>query len=164
MMEDFGGLARVMPILSAFFAVVVLSSIGLPGTNGFIGEILILIGLFGRSVPAAVLASTGIVLGAVYMLSMYQRVVLGKIRHPENRVLKDLNPREMVTLISIILIIFWIGIYPKPFLRLTSASTAHLVETVHRKHAQIEALKAGRWKPLTDRAVSTSSYFSGADN
>lgn len=164
LIEDFGGLARVMPVLAAFFAVVVLSSIGLPGTNGFIGELLILIGLFGRSVPAAVLASTGIVLGSVYMLRMYQRVMLGKIRHPENRVLKDLNPREMLTLISIILIILWIGIYPKPFLRLTSASTIHLVETAHRKHAQTEAIKAGHRKPLTARTVLPSSYFSGADN
>ena len=164
LIEDFGGLARVMPVLAAFFAVVVLSSIGLPGTNGFIGEILILIGLFGRSVPAAVLASTGIVLGTVYMLRMYQRMMLGRIRHPENRALKDLNPREVVTLISIILIILWIGIYPKPFLRLTSAGTIHLVETAHIKHAQTEAVKAGHWKPLTALTVSTSSYFSGADN
>jgi NADH-quinone oxidoreductase subunit M len=137
--EDFGGLARVMPVFAAFAMVVVFSSIGLPGTNGFIGEILILIGVFKANILAAVLATTGIIIAAVYMLWMYQRVIFGKITHPENEVLKDLNPREFITLVPIILLIVWIGIYPKPFLRLTSAGTSHLVDTVQTKHAQTQA-------------------------
>ena len=140
--EDFGGLARVMPVFAAFTMVVVFSSIGLPGTNGFIGEILILIGVFKANMPAAVLAATGIILAAVYMLWMYQRVIFGKITHPANEGLKDLNRREIITLVSIILLIFWIGIYPKPFLRLTSAGTSHLVATVQKKHAQTQAERA----------------------
>jgi len=139
--EDFGGIARVMPVYAAFVMIIVFSSIGLPGTNGFIGEILILIGVFKANAPAAVLAASGIILAAVYMLRMYQRVIFGKINHPANERLKDLNPREVITLIPIILLIVWIGIYPKPFLRLTSAGTAHLVETVQTKHAQTRAEK-----------------------
>ncbi len=136
LIEDFGGLARIMPVFAAFVLVVVFSSIGLPGTNGFIGEILILIGVFKTSIPAAVLAATGIILGAVYMLWMYQRVVFGKVKHAENKALKDLNKREVLTLLPIILLIFWIGFYPKPFLKLTAATTVHLVEMVKHKNAQ----------------------------
>jgi NADH-quinone oxidoreductase subunit M len=137
--DDFGGLAKVMPIFAAFVMIIVFSSIGLPGTNGFIGEVLILIGLFKANTFAAVLAASGVILGAVYMLWMYQRVMLGKITHHENKSLKDLNPREILTLVPIIILILWIGIYPKPFLTLTSTSTAHLIEVVKIKHAQTQA-------------------------
>ena len=133
---DFGGLARTMPVFAAFVMVIVFSSIGLPGTNGFVGEILILMGVFKANRPAAVLAATGVILGAVYMLWMYQRVVLGEITQPENHHLKDLNTREVLTLIPIVLLILWIGLYPQPFLRLTSANTSHLIEMVRKKHAQ----------------------------
>ena len=136
--DDFGGLAKVMPIFAAFVMVIVFSSIGLPGTNGFIGEVLILIGLFKANTAAAVLAALGIILGAAYMLWMSQRVLLGKITIPENRNLKDLNRREILILVPIVILVLWIGIYPKPFLKLTSAGTAHLIETVHKKHAQTE--------------------------
>ena len=139
LIEDFGGLAKVMPIFAAFLMVVVFSSIGLPGTNGFIGEVLILIGVFKSNMPAAIMATTGIVLGAVYMLRMYQRVIYGEIKHSENDALQDLNIREILTLIPVIILIVWIGIYPKPFLKLTSASTTHLIEVVKSKHSQIVA-------------------------
>ncbi len=137
LIEDFGGLAKVMPIFSAFFMVIVISSIGLPGTHGFIGEVLILIGLFKSSMPTAILGTTGIVLGAVYMLRMYQRVIFGEIKHHENNALRDLNIREILTLVPIIILILWIGLYPKPFLKLTSASTTHLLEVVKNKHLQL---------------------------
>jgi NADH-quinone oxidoreductase subunit M len=136
--DDFGGLAKVMPIFAAFVLIIAFSSIGLPGTNGFIGEVLILLGLFKASIPAAVLAATGIILGAAYMLWMVQRVILGKITVPDNETLKDLNYREILTLVPIIVLVFWIGIYPKPFLKLTSAGSAHLIETIRIKHAQID--------------------------
>ncbi|RJQ80069.1 MAG: NADH-quinone oxidoreductase subunit M [Desulfobacteraceae bacterium] len=135
LMDDFGGLARVMPVFAVFVMIVVFSSIGLPGTNGFIGEILILLGIFKISAAAAVLAATGIVLGAVYMLWMYQRVLFGPVTHPANKDLKDLNPREILTLIPIILLIFWIGIYPRPFLKLSAAGTTHLVEMAQSRQA-----------------------------
>ncbi len=143
--ENFGGLARVMPVFAAFAMVIVFSSIGLPGTNGFIGEILILIGVFRANTLAAVLATTGIILGAVYMLWMYQRIMFGRITRPENKALKDLNPREVLTLVPIIILIVWIGVYPKPFLRITSAGTSHLVEMVHEKHAQMEEDRTVAW-------------------
>lgn len=136
LIDDFGGIAKVMPIYAAFVMIIVFSSIGLPGTNGFIGEILILIGLFKASMVAAVLAATGVILGAAYMLWMSQRVIFGKIKHPENAELKDLNAREFLTLLPIIILIFWIGVYPKHFFKLTSASTAHIVEMVKKNQVK----------------------------
>ena len=153
--DDLGGLAKVMPIFAAFVLIIVFSSIGLPGTNGFIGEVLILLGLFKASTAAAVLATTGIILGAAYMLWMVQRVLLGKITISDNQTLTDLNRREILTLVPIIALVLWIGIYPKPFLKLTSAGSAHLIETVHKKHAQMDA----------GRAISQNSMdFKSASN
>ncbi len=137
LMSDFGGIAKVMPIYAVLVLIIFFSSIGLPGTNGFVGEILILIGLFKANMLAAVLAATGVILGAAYMLWMYQRVWFGKIRHEENKVLKDLNAREVLTLVPIIVLILWIGIYPNSILRLTSASTTHLLEVINAKDIQL---------------------------
>jgi len=114
LIKDFGGLAKVMPVFSAFFMIFVLSSIGLPLTNGFVGEFLILLGTFKANVPLAVLATSGVILAACYMLWMYQRVIFGKVTNPENENLKDLTLREKVILIPLVILIFWIGIYPKP--------------------------------------------------
>ena len=128
LMEEFGGLTKVMPVFAAFTMFIVLSSIGMPGTNGFIGEILILMGLFKANILAAVVVIMGVILGSVYMLGMCGKVIFGKLDNPQNERLKDLNAREVLTLLPIILLILWIGIYPRPFLRLISASTSHLVE------------------------------------
>jgi len=147
LIADFGGIARIMPVYAAFVLVIFLSSIGLPGTNGFIGEILILIGVFKANTLAAVLAATGVILGAAYMLWMYQRVWFCKVTHRENAGLKDLNAREVITLVPIIGLILFIGIYPKPVLKLTAASTAHLVEVINGGRvnvaAHLEAVEAG---------------------
>jgi NADH-quinone oxidoreductase subunit M len=137
--EDLGGIAGVMPVFAALLLIVSFSSIGLPGTNGFIGEVLILVGVFKASAPAAVLAASGIVLAAVYMLWMYQRVIFGNIRQPESQSFQDLNAREILTLAPVIILILWIGLYPKPFLKLTSAGTLNLIQVVERKHSQISA-------------------------
>jgi NADH-quinone oxidoreductase subunit M len=115
MIAEFGGLSKVMPIYAAFFMIVTLSSIGLPGTNGFVGEFLILLGAFQSNTVYGVLAATGVILGAAYMLWMFQRVMFGKITRPENENLKDLNAREIVTLIPMVIMIFLMGIYPKLF-------------------------------------------------
>jgi NADH-quinone oxidoreductase subunit M len=115
MIADFGGISRVMPIFATFFMIVTLSSVGLPGTNGFVGEFLILLGAFQSRVLYGVLASTGVVLGAAYMLWMFQRVMFGKVTKPENEKLKDLNAREVITLIPMVILIFLMGIYPKLF-------------------------------------------------
>src|SRR3990172_739581 len=115
LIPDFGGLSKVMPIYATFFMIVTLSSIGLPGTNGFVGEFLILLGVFQSNVVYGVLAASGVILGAAYMLWMFQRVMFGKITKPENEKLKDLNAREIITLIPMVILIFLMGIYPKLF-------------------------------------------------
>jgi NADH-quinone oxidoreductase subunit M len=130
---DFGGLWAVLPVFSALFLFVSLSSIGLPGLNGFVGEFLILAGTFQVHRLTAVLATTGIVFAAVYMLWMYQRVAFGEVRHEANRRLRDLDGRELATLVPILLLIVWIGVYPRPFTSMTEASVAGLLGVVKAK-------------------------------
>ncbi len=127
MISDYGGIARVMPQFTFVFLVTTLASIGLPGLSGFVGEFLILLGAFQVSKLAAALAATGVVLGAVYMLWLVQRVFFGPIRHEENRTLRDLVPREWILLLPLLLLMLWIGLYPKPFLSRMEASVSHLL-------------------------------------
>jgi NADH-quinone oxidoreductase subunit M len=130
MIADYGGLAKVMPIYAMLFMIITMASIGLPTLNGFIGELTILVGAFTRSTTWAVLAATGIVLGAAYMLWMYQRAFFGEITHEENRTLKDANLREQLTLIPLIVLCFWIGLYPKPFFTIMGPSIERVVRVV----------------------------------
>lgn len=136
--SDFGGIMKVMPIFSVFFMIVALSSIGLPGTNGFVGEFLILLGTFRSSNPYgifyAVLAATGVVLSAIYILWMLEKVMFGEIKVPENRNLKDISKREFSVLLPVIILIFWIGLYPSPFLSRIEASVTHLINRIEQKH------------------------------
>lgn len=125
---DFGGLWKPMPVFAVFFLVAMFSSIGLPGLNGFVGEFLILLGTFEAHRVFAVFAAIGIILGAVYMLWMYQRVIYGEVTHDVNRQLKDMNGREIALMIPIVVLMFWIGIYPNTFLRKMDKSSAHLIE------------------------------------
>jgi len=136
MIEEFGGLSKVMPVYATLFMIVTLSSIGLPGLNGFVGEFLILLGTFKSNMVYAVIAALGVILAAVYMLWMFQRVMFGEVTKEENRKLKDLSLREIIVLLPLIFFIFQIGVYPKPFLSRMDASVKHLI-------AQVE-LKAGR--------------------
>src|SRR5512139_3153476 len=133
MIADFGGLSKVMPIYATFFMIVSLSSIGLPGTNGFVGEFLILLGAFQSNVVYGVLATTGVILGAAYMLWMFQRVMFGKITRPENEKLKDLKAREIVTLIPMVLLIFLMGIYPKIFFSKMDVTVEQFLKDVRGK-------------------------------
>jgi len=128
LIADFGGLSKVMPIYAVFFMIVTLSSIGLPGTNGFVGEFLILLGAFQSNVVYGVLAATGVILGAAYMLWMFQRVMFGKITRPENEKLKDLNAREISILVPMVIIIFLMGIYPKLFFSKMDASVEKFIK------------------------------------
>ncbi|MBM4329968.1 MAG: NADH-quinone oxidoreductase subunit M [Deltaproteobacteria bacterium] len=134
MIEDFGGLWKQMPVFAAFFMVVTLSSIGLPGLNGFVGEFLILVGTFKANRVFAVVAATGIILAAAYMLWMYQRVMFGELTKAENKVLKDLSAREVLVLSFITLFIFWIGVYPQTFLSRMEPTVKGYLTQVNAKY------------------------------
>jgi NADH-quinone oxidoreductase subunit M len=133
MIADYGGLWQVIPAFSALFMIVMLSSAGLPGLNGFVGEFLVLLGAFQTHRLAAVLATTGIIFAAVYLLWMYQRVIFGDIRHAENRTLPDLSPREWAVLVPVIVLIVWIGVYPVAFTGKTEVSVQALIAEVESK-------------------------------
>src|SRR5512136_2842289 len=121
----FGGLAHVMPIYATLTLIIFLASMGLPLLNGFVGEFLILQGAFAANRVWAYWAVTGIVLGAAYLLWLYQRVFWGKVTHAENEHLKDLDTRELATLVPLVALCFWIGVYPKPFLEFLHAPARH---------------------------------------
>ena len=130
MISDFGGLSKSMPIFTVFFMIVTLSSIGLPGLNGFVGEFMILLGSFVSGTFSriyVVIATSGVVFAAVYMLWMFQRVMFGKLDNPKNQELKDLSIREIAVLVPIIVCIIWIGVYPKPFLSKIEKSVNSIV-------------------------------------
>jgi NADH-quinone oxidoreductase subunit M len=126
----FGGIARVVPALAAVLTLVSLSSIGLPGTNGFVGEFLVLIGSFGTYPWATVVAATGVIFAAAYLLRALQRMIYNKFDKPEHETMPDLSKREFAVLIPLIACILWIGLYPAPFLRRMESSAKALVERV----------------------------------
>ncbi|MBI2210022.1 MAG: NADH-quinone oxidoreductase subunit M [Deltaproteobacteria bacterium] len=141
MIDDFGGLWKQMPIFSACFLVVTLSSIGLPGLNGFVGEFLILLGSFQTSPFWTAGAATGVVLGAVYMLWMFRRVVFGPLTRPENQRLKDIGPREIAILSPILVLILVMGIYPRPFLNRMKPAAELVIQRVEGKKAAVPLLE-----------------------
>jgi len=132
LISELGGLSRQMPVYATLFAIIMFSSMGLPGLNGFIGEFLILLGAFQVRWWWGAFAVTGIILGAAYMLWLYQRTMFGEITKDENKTLPDLDAREMATLIPIIALCFWIGLYPAPFLKAMEASVTNLIQTVEK--------------------------------
>ncbi len=132
LISELGGLSRQMPIYATLFAIIMFSSMGLPGLNGFVGEFLILIGAFQVRWWWGAFAVTGIILGAAYMLWLYQRTMFGEITKDENKTLPDLDAREMATLVPIIAFCFWIGLYPAPFLKAMAASVANVIQTVEK--------------------------------
>jgi NADH-quinone oxidoreductase subunit M len=129
---EFGGLWKPIPRWAALFLVVTFSSVGLPGLNGFVGEFLILLGAFGTSRIATVFASSGLILGAVYMLWMFQRVVFGPVRHEENATLHDLHPREIAVLVPVVAMIVIMGVYPAPFLKTMEPSVKALIARIEK--------------------------------
>ncbi len=133
-MDAFGGLWTVMPVYAVLTLIVVLSSMGLPGLNGFVGEFTILLGAFGSQVLGNALfagfAVIGVILAAIYMLQMFQAMFLGPLDKQENKGLKDLSWREIVTLAPLVVMIFWIGLYPKPFFNLMAPSVDKMLAVV----------------------------------
>jgi NADH-quinone oxidoreductase subunit M len=138
---EFGGLARVMPTYTVFFAIAMLASVGLPGLNGFVGEFLTLLGAFKspflNSYLYAIISATGVIFAACYLLLMFQKVMFGPITNPLNQNLNDLSKREWATLAPIVFFIVWIGVHPGTFLNVSENSTKHLVE-------KLEIMKFGK--------------------
>ncbi|PYR03408.1 MAG: NADH-quinone oxidoreductase subunit M [Acidobacteria bacterium] len=137
--SEYGGLSKVMPVYAAVFLIMTMSSIGLPTLNGFIGEFLILQGVFVASKAWAAFAASGVVLGAAYMLYLYQRTMFGKVENPKNERLTDLSNREFATFAPLIVLAVWIGLYPAPFLRRLETSVQHIMTRVDSQYAQAYA-------------------------
>jgi len=128
LITDFGGLAKQMPVFATIFMIVTLSSIGLPGTNGFVGEFLVLIGSYESDLRwYGLIATSGVILSAVYMLWMFQRVMFGELNNPKNQKLADLNGREIVIMLPLLALIFIMGIYPTPFIEKMAPSIDKLI-------------------------------------
>jgi NADH-quinone oxidoreductase subunit M len=141
MISEFGGLATPMPNFAAIYLIVSLSSLGMPLLNGFIGEFTILQGAFQVSKAWAAWGSLGVVLGAAYLLWLYQRVMFGPVTQFANEDLPDLNLREYATLVPLVILAFWIGIYPKPFFALIEKPVQKIVEQVNPNFYQAERAK-----------------------
>lgn len=142
MIADYAGLHKPMPRFVIFFFIFSLASFGLPGTNNFISEFLVLVGTSLQSFTLVLPAVGGILLAASYMLWMMQRVALGQIKHDGNASLPDLTPREAATLIPLAILVFWIGLYPRPFFELMDASVSHLLEHSQGVQALISVSEA----------------------
>jgi NADH-quinone oxidoreductase subunit M len=143
---EFGGLAKQMPVFATIFMIMTLSSIGLPGTNGFVGEFLILMGAYESELRwFGVFATTGVILAAVYMLWMYQRVMFGELKNPANQKLADLSVREVALMVPLLLFVFWIGIYPNTFLGKMNPAVEQLLQEVNGKQqvAMVETVIPG---------------------
>ncbi len=157
LISEYGGLWQQVPLYASIFLVVMLSSIGLPGLNGFVGEFLILLGAFKANIWAGGLAVSGVVLGAVYMLWMYQRVIFGPLKHAENKTLVDLSRREVVVFAPILALMLVMGLYPRPFLtRMEKSVEATLargtmLQQVQHERWLLQAARQGRpYKPVTE--------------
>jgi NADH-quinone oxidoreductase subunit M len=131
LITDFGGLSKQMPVFATIFMIVTFSSVGLPGTNGFVGEFLILLGAFESQLRWwTIVATSGVILSAVYMLWVFQRVMFGELDNPKNQKLLDLNAREIAIMIPLLVMIFFMGLYPKPFIDKMEPAIKKLVAQV----------------------------------
>jgi NADH-quinone oxidoreductase subunit M len=131
-LDQFGGLASVMPLFALFFVITVLSSVGLPGLNGFVGEYLVLLGTFESSPLWAAVAVSGVVLGAVYLLMATRRLLFGPVTRAENHELSDLGPREVGLMLPLVALAFWIGIQPNAFLDRTAGALTVLCDRIEK--------------------------------
>jgi NADH-quinone oxidoreductase subunit M len=131
LIESYGGIARVVPMFAAMLTFVSLSSIGLPGTNGFVGEFLVLIGSFKTYPVLAVIAATGVIFAAAYLLWAIQRILFNPLDKRENTHVPDLNRRELALLLPLIIVIIWLGVYPAPVLRRMESTSQSLINRVH---------------------------------
>ncbi len=133
MMDQFGGLASIMPRYATIFAVMMMASVGLPLTIGFVGEFLSLIGFYSVSPIMTALAGTGIIIGAVYMLSLYKKSFFGPVTNPKNNSLKDLTAQELTALVPLVVLVVLLGVYPKPVLDPIDMSVKHMLVNMEKK-------------------------------
>jgi NADH-quinone oxidoreductase subunit M len=131
--NEYGGISNVMPVYAAITMIMFLSSMGLPLLNGFVGEFTILMGTYTANWRWAAIAVLGVILAAAYLLWLYQRVFFGPVNNPKNEKLHDLTPREILTFAPLIILAFWIGLYPKPFLQILEEPVAQITRDVQEK-------------------------------
>src|SRR5437870_3889576 len=141
LIDAFGGIAKVVPLLAAALTIVSLSSIGLPATNGFVGEFLVLVGAFRTYPRAAIVAAAGVIVAAMYLLPALQRIIYNPLDKPENEKLPDLSPREIAVLVPLLACIVWIGVYPAPILRRMEPAAKNLVQSVRLDAATFTATR-----------------------
>ena len=141
LIDAFGGIAKVVPLLAAALTIVSLSSIGLPATNGFVGEFLVLLGAFPTYPRAAIVAAAGVIVAAMYLLPALQRVIYNPLDKHENEKLSDLSPREIAVLVPLLACIVWIGVYPAPILRRMEPAAQHLIQSVRLDAATFTATR-----------------------
>jgi NADH-quinone oxidoreductase subunit M len=143
LISDFGGLSKQMPIFATIFMIITLSSIGLPGTNGFVGEFLILLGAFESELRwYAVIATSGVILSAVYMLWMFQRVMFGKLDNVKNQQLKDLDAREIAIMVPLVVMVFVMGVYPTPFIDKMNPAIDKMIAKTRQKVELVQTAPA----------------------
>jgi NADH-quinone oxidoreductase subunit M len=163
--SEYGGLSKVMPVYAAVFLLMTMSSIGLPTLNGFIGEFLILQGVFVANKIWAAFACSGVVLGAAYMLYLYQRTMFGKVENPKNEHLTDLSLREFATFAPLIALAIWIGLYPAPFLRRLDTSVQHVIARVSPEYTNQKTASANcdtAPKPEAVATVAAAQFLAAA--
>ena len=131
LLADYGGIGRTMPIFTTFFIIAVLSSVGLPGLNGFIGEFLILSGSFKTAPAATIIATSGVILAAIYLLWLVQRVFFGPITNDENKSIPEIAWNEIAAVVPLVIFMVWIGVHPNTFLKKMEPSVKHLLTAVH---------------------------------
>lgn len=157
--SDYGGLGRRLPVLAAFYLVITLSSMGMPGTNGFIGEYLILLGAFQSNWHYAAWAVVGVILGASYLLWLYFRLMVGEIRNPKNEALSDLNWRESAICTALVVVILWVGFYPSPFLKIMDGSVELAMSRIGQPSVMVE--KAPKPGPVSGANLLEGGNGSG---
>jgi NADH-quinone oxidoreductase subunit M len=142
--ETYGGLVHRMPAYALVFMVFMLASVGLPGTSGFVGEFLILVGAFQANTWVAAFTALGVILGAAYMLYLYRRVIFGQLTKDHLKAILDLSPREVAVFAPLLLMVVWMGVYPEPFLNVMHVSVANLIERVDTAAAAQSAVALGQ--------------------
>jgi NADH-quinone oxidoreductase subunit M len=159
LMEEFGGLAKIMPVYATFLMIATLASVAVPGTNGFVGEFLILLGAFKSYPILAIIATSGALFSVIYMLWMYQRVMFGPVDKEQNKGLTDLTFRETAIMVPIAVLIIVMGIFPGLFLRKMDASTEHFIHTVKSRYHTYVALEENRL-PFENQVAQLRDFWS----